>query len=264
MRWIISFILLFWAITAQAQTPDKQGWIPLFNGKNLDGWYSFLMPGGKNNDPKGIFKVENGMIHILGVSEAVQRGSPDGYLSTNREYSDVRIHLEYKWGTRRFAPNAEGKRNSGLIYLMQGPDKVYPPAVECQIEESDVGDIWLIEGVSAMSWVVDIATSLYSDDNSFPGVLRMFGGPGTTVARILKSGDFEDRSGWNTVEVVLEGDRATHIVNGRIVNRAVQLRQPDPQAPHRMIELRKGRIALEAEGAEIWFRNIKIRPLQAD
>jgi len=264
MRSIITCITLLCVATAQAQSPDKDGWIPLFNGRNLDGWYSFLTRGGKNNDPKGVFKVENGMIHILGVSEStLQRGEWDGYLATNREYSDIRIHLEYKWGTRRFPSNTEDKRNSGLIYLMQGSDELNPAAVECQIEETDLGDIWLIEGVSAMSWVVDIATSLYSDDNSSPGVLRMFGGPGTKVARILKSGDFEDRSGWNTVEVVLEGDHATHIVNGRIVNRALQLRQPDPQAPHRMIELRKGRIALEAEGAEIWFRNIKVRPLQA-
>jgi hypothetical protein len=263
MRRIITFVSLLWVATAQAQSPDKDGWIALFNGKNLDGWYTFLMRGGKNNDPKGVFKVENGMIHVLGGSEALQRGEWNGYLATDREFSDIRIHLEYKWGTKRFPPNTEEKRNSGLIYLMQGPDKVYPPAVECQIEESDVGDIWLIEGVSAMVWVVDIATSLYSDDNSAPGFLRMFGGPDTTIARVLKSGDFEDRNGWNTLEVVLEGDHTTHIVNGRIVNRALQLRLPDPQAPQRMIELRKGRVALEAEGAEIWFRNIKVKPLHA-
>ena len=53
------------------------------------------------------------------------------------------------------------------------------------------------------------------------------------------------------------------IVNGRIVNRAFDIKQPDPQNPKHMIPLTKGKILLEAEGSEIWFRNIKIKPLKA-
>ena len=65
-----------------------------------DGWYTYLDSNGKNKDPKGVFKVENGMIHILDVPCPKEK-SDNGYLATNRNYSNVRIHVEYKWGVKR-------------------------------------------------------------------------------------------------------------------------------------------------------------------
>ncbi len=97
------------------------------------------------------------------------------------------------------------------------------------------------------------------DDDMTTGT-RVNSSPGT-FSRVLKSGDFEDRGGWNTVEVILEADRSKHLVNGRIVNTAWDIKRPDPQNPFHMIPLKSGRILLEAEGAEIWFRNVKIKPL---
>jgi hypothetical protein len=67
----------------------------LCNRKNLDGWYPYLQSTGKDNDPEGIFKVESGMIHILGIPQTGQE-QDFGYLATNQEFSDVRIHAEYK------------------------------------------------------------------------------------------------------------------------------------------------------------------------
>jgi hypothetical protein len=79
--------------------------------------------------------------------------------------------------------------------------------------------------------------------------------------RIIKSGDFEERGNWNTVEVILDGDKITHLVNGRVVMRAWDLKQPDPQDPTKMIPLDRGRVMLQAEGAEVWFRNVRMKPL---
>ena len=46
----------------------------------------------------------------------------------------------------------------------------------------------------------------------------------------MKDGNFELLDQWNTVEVVWQGDLAAH-VNGRTVNVATRLQQPDPQNP---------------------------------
>ncbi len=70
------------APAASAEKPESEGWVPLFNGKNLDGWYSYLDSSGKNKDPNGVFKVENGMIHILDVPMSGGK-SDNGYLATN-------------------------------------------------------------------------------------------------------------------------------------------------------------------------------------
>ena len=44
--------------------PQRQ--IQLFNGRSLNGWYTFLKGRGRNNDPKEVFTVKDGMIRISG------------------------------------------------------------------------------------------------------------------------------------------------------------------------------------------------------
>src|SRR4029077_295064 len=84
---------------ASEEKTANDGWVSLFNRRDLTGWDTYLNSSGKNKDPKGVFKVEDGMIHIL--------ESDNGYLATNQDFSNVRIHVEYKWGTKR---TTEGKR----------------------------------------------------------------------------------------------------------------------------------------------------------
>ena len=67
--------------------------------------------------------------------------------------------------------------------------------------------------------------------------------------------------GWNRVEVIVRGtDSAIHIVNGKVVNRATDLRELD-ETGTKWIPLTKGRILLQAEGAEVLYRNIEIKQL---
>ncbi len=252
------YVLSFPSAFAAAQSvPDDNGWISLFNGRDFDGWYTYLDASGKNKDPKGVFTVENGMIHIVDIPKTDGK-SDNGYLATTRDFSDVRIHVEYKWGAKR---HSEGKRNSGLLYLAVGPDRVYPTSLECQIEETDVGDLWIVNGAALTAFYIAPTMPMYDDDMSTGTAVRSALGHSS---RVLKSGDFENRDDWNTVEVIIDGDRSTHLVNGRIVNRANDIQQPDPGNPARMIPLKSGRILLEAEdGAEIWFRNIRVKSLRS-
>jgi Domain of Unknown Function (DUF1080) len=251
-----SSLVLFLAVcvlSAPSAFPAQEkmandGWVSLFNGKDFAGWYTYLNSRGKNKDSKGVFKVEDGMIHIL--------ESENGYLATNQDFSNVRIHAEYKWGAKRVT---EGKRNSGLLYLAVGPDAIYPTSLECQIEETDVGDLWIVNGAEVTAFFIAPAMPMYDDDMQTG--TRVRSAPGDSL-RVLKSGDFENRDGWNTVEVIIRGDRSTHLVNGRIVNNARDIRRPDPNNPAHMIPLTSGRILLEAEGSEIWFRDIRIKPLE--
>lgn len=242
------------APAASESKPEDGGWISLFNGKNFDGWYTYLESGGKNKDPKGVFKVENGMIHILDVPMSDGK-SDNGYLATTRDFSNVRIHAEFKWGVKR---SSEGKRNSGLLYLAVGPDAIYPTSLECQIEETDVGDLWIVNGASVTAFFIAPSMPVYDDDMQTGTQVRSL--PGHS-SRVLKSGDFENRDGWNSVDIIVQGDRSTHIINGRIVNNARDIQRPDPSDPSRMVPLTSGRILLEAEGSEIWFRDIRIKPL---
>jgi hypothetical protein len=235
-----------------AKIPDVHalaGWEPLFNGHNLDGWYTYLPSEGKNRDPEGVFKVTDGTLHILDVAD---RGHRDfGYLATEKSYRDYHLRLEYRWGDKRFAPRANAKRDSGVIYHFDGSDKVWPRGVEYQIQEGDTGDFWLIGGTTLSTTVA----SVRSDEPRY----QQFGTPYTSrrgnFVRIVKDGTHESRHGWNTVDIIVRDDTAVHMINGRVNNRAYSLHRPSGGA------LTSGKILLQAEGAEIFYRNIVIRPL---
>jgi hypothetical protein len=68
---------------AAAMAPADEGWTPLFNGKNLDGWVQ------KNGT--ATYKVEDGTI-VGRTSE----GSPNSFLCTKQEYGDFELEFEVK------------------------------------------------------------------------------------------------------------------------------------------------------------------------
>jgi len=66
MKKILCYLFFFITLNTYAQREDAQNMKPLFNGKNFDGWYSFLTSKGKNNDTEKIFSIEDGVLHISG------------------------------------------------------------------------------------------------------------------------------------------------------------------------------------------------------
>jgi hypothetical protein len=83
-RWHLSalFALVLFVITAARAVPEPpEGFVPLFNGKDLAGW-----------------RVLNGKISVWGAQPGLLyvQGSGGGWLMTEKEYSDVEIWLEYK------------------------------------------------------------------------------------------------------------------------------------------------------------------------
>lgn len=230
-------------------TSSTQGWQPLFNGTDLDGWYSYLPSKGKNNDPQGIFKVENGMIHIL--DKPAGSNQDFGYIATQESYSNYHLRLEYMWGGKRFAPRNGKKRDSGVIYHVQGNDGIWPRGVEYQIQEGDTGDFWMLGGTR-------MTTTVNSPGHKEPDFASN-GVPYETkrgdFVRVGNSGSYDKREGWNTVDIIVKGDSVMQMVNGVVNNHAFNLLKPDGSP------LTSGRILIQAEGAEVFYRNIEIRPL---
>jgi len=246
---------------AEPTTQPSGDWKPLFNGKDFDGWYTYLKGPGKDNDEMNVFQVDNGMIHIYKDADDGSN-QPFGYLATKDEFGDCRIRLQYKWGTKRFGTRAQARRDSGLLYFFTGPDGAFangpwPYSIECQIQENDVGDIYFI-GTQGTTTVDPSAKDQKQPTFKPDGESKT--SPATGNNRVIRSKMLE-KDGWNTVEVVLKGDGATHIVNGEVNNQLTGARAPDPSNPGQLISIRKGKILLQAEGAEVWYRNIEVQPL---
>lgn len=232
-------------------------WQPLFNGRNLDGWYVLLAGKKKNEDPDQVYQVSDGTVHVF-KDTPLGTHTPIGVLVTNKEYSQYRLRFQYKWGEKRFPPREKIIRDAGLMYHMVGPDKVWPMSVECQVQEGDTGDIFTV--YTRCRSTVDPATkSRYVSKDQ--GGVEVTRGDAHGVQRVVKDGNYET-PGWNTVEVVVRGDEAIHIVNGQENNRLWKMEQPGPKGSPEWIPLTKGRIAFQAEFAELQYRNIEILELE--
>ncbi|WP_428333202.1 3-keto-disaccharide hydrolase [Novosphingobium sp.] len=241
--------------------PRDGDWHPLFNGRDLSGWTLFL-DGVGDRDRYGAIGIEGDVLHVLGPQYRGPTRAAMGYLATDRVYENYHLSLEYKWGTLRYDPRTLYKRDSGILYhVPPGHEMLWPDCVEYQIMEYHTGDALpinhrAIEAISLggmPSWPEDFpGNTRYAPQVDAGGNLRQW---------IHADGTFDTLEGWNTVELIAQGDKAAHIVNGRIVTAIYGLQSQDPADKSRYVPLKGGRILLQIEGAEIMFRNIKIRAL---
>ena len=236
---------------------DSAAWKPLFNGKNLNGWsvhYASRVPAGAPA-PGKYFKVEDGVIHVY-ANEAAGSEQPNAVLVSDAEFKDYRISLEYKWGEKKFEPRVKLLRDAGLLYNVHRlRDMDWPASIEAQIQEGDVGDLWAVS--ARASSTIDPRTQRFA--------LLEHGGVPITVGNEgkferVRHGRVNEYPGWNTLEVIVKGDRAQHIVNG-VPNLRVSDMKAWDAGSNSWVKLDHGRIALQAEAAEIYYRNIKVRPL---
>jgi hypothetical protein len=250
-------------------------WQPLFNGKDLSGWHVVLSAKHRGVDPDKVFQVHDGVIHVY---QDVPQGAPVpvGFLASDDRYSWYELKLEFRWIGKRFAPRVARPRDAGALYHASDEQKVWPRCFELQIQEGDVGDCYLVNGIQVTSTVDP--TKLRSDVHQFlpaaeGGVSEVRGGPNNP--RIVKSSTHEVE-GWNTVNVIVRGgDEVIHKINGDEVFHATNLKQlaSDPSgvtsaanmqpdaSQRKWIPLTSGRVLLQAEYAELQYRNVQIRPL---
>jgi hypothetical protein len=249
--------------TPEATQPATaaERWTPLFNGRDLNGWYTFLQVHGKNQDPDRVITIEDGAIHLY---KHAADGSKVvmGYISTEKEYGNYHLRLQYRWGEKKFEPRYRMKRDAGLYYHLTGPDRVWPRGLQYQIEQTNVGDLIALYGVQ-LDTTIDpktrsepMPTFLEGEQGGKPYVL---GGKGIAYMKHL-AGEFE-RDGWNAAEIIARGDTVTHILNGRVMSKGTGVRLVDSEKPGAPGPVTRGRIALEIEAAELYFRNVELRLL---
>jgi hypothetical protein len=221
------------ASLAGAAAPGKA--IKLFNGKNLDGFYTYLRSKGKNQDPDKVFQVHDGMIHVS--------GSDFGYIATEAEYENYRLTVEFKWGEKTNAPREGKARDSGVLYHFVGPDKIFPKSIEFQMIEGGTGDIIVVDGASLT------VKGVTRNEGRFD---RFGKGPWQDVAgyRDPKSEVEKPHGEWNRLELIADGDTVKYFVNGKLVNEGTGAN------PHR------GKILFQSEGAEVFFRRIELEPIE--
>jgi hypothetical protein len=131
---------------------------------------------------------------------------------------------------------------------------------ECQIQEHDCGDYWSV--ADAMADVEANPTTVDEKQRTViytPGAERWtIPNPELTQKRAIKSTDNEKPTGeWNTVEIICVGGTARHVING-VENMVITNSRHTVDGS--LVPLTKGKLQFQSEGAEIFYRNIMIRP----
>jgi hypothetical protein len=271
-RYFLLLVLFLAAIVLPGVASD--GPQELFNGRDLTGWDTYLGPRydtaekkfagphvGLNTDPDGVFSV----VQADGAPAIRISGVVWGGISTHAEFENYHLRLQFKWGEARYAPRATARRDSGLLYHAVGPHAAgwffWMRSQEFQIQEHDVGDYWEIGGTRIKTHVrtegpAEKPSYFYSP----AGELETFLAAAKTGGRIRHCFDAELPHGqWNTLDLYCIGQTSMHVVNGVVVMVLRESEQPDGQGG--FIPLTKGKIQLQSEGAEVFYRAITVEPI---
>lgn len=231
----------------------------LFNGKDLSGWYTFIKDKGRNNDPKKVFTVQKGLIRIS--------GEEFGCLTSNEEYENYKLEVEFKWGDLTFAPRVNNARDSGVLLNSTGEDGGYSGiwmhSTECQLIEGGTGDLLVVgDGSKKFSITCPVAPEMQGSSYVFQpsgkpvtingGRINWFGRDPEwkDIKGFRGSKDMEKPLGkWNKLECISKGKEVFIYLNGTLVNHAIN------------VEPAKGRIQLQSECAELFFKSVKITQL---
>jgi hypothetical protein len=262
----VTVVLCLSPLLSQAKEGD---WVSLFNGKDLEGWDTWLGKPykgkevvGLNNDPNKVYTV----VMLNGKAAIRISGEIFGALTSKKEYENYHLRLEFKWGETKWAPREKAPRDSGLLYHCVGEHgeagSFWMRSQECQIQEKDCGDYWSVAG-----GIVDVEGELvggslhYKKGGAMFTVPRTFknaAGKTVTDNRIIKSVTNEKEGDWNTIELLTVGATSVHVVNGKTVMVLTNSRQ---MIKGKEEPLTKGKIQIQSEGAEVYYRNIEIRPI---
>jgi len=210
---LVAAVVLSAVLAAGGCASQKR--VALWNGKDFTGWKLFVPD--RSVDVRSVWSVKDGVIHC--------KGQPNGYMRTQADYSDYKLHLEWRW--------VEQPTNSGVLLHASGPDKVWPRCIESQLKSGNAGDFVLIGGTG-----IGVGGRFIQD------VSEQY----VTVPKKQESSERAPGQ-WNTYEIICRGDTILNYVNGVLQNKGTNATETS------------GRICLQSEGSPIEFRNIYIELL---
>jgi len=263
---LLTFFIVF-GCTKQSSNAD---WKLLFNGKDFSGWDTYLGPRyseekkdfdgehtGLNNDPRNVFTV----VEKDGSPAIRISGEEFGGISTVDSFSNYHLQLQFKWGEAKYKPRDNAKRDSGLLYHARGKHAAewffWMKSQEFQIQEGDCGDYWsLASEVDIRAKMNEDSTYTYDPTSD----AKHFGKNNALSGNVKKFPDgMEKPNGeWNTLDLYTVGQKSMHVVNGTLV---MILENSREIIDGMEIPVTGGKIQIQTEGAEIYYRGIQIRPI---
>jgi hypothetical protein len=260
-----------------------KGWEPLLD-KDLSKWQTFQSyrhqigyRGQQPTDAQGkpIAPIGYGKNEANVFSVVMQKGEPVlrisgeiyGCVFTKQDFRNYALKLKVKWGTKKWTPRLDEPLDSGILYNSQGECGVdywrsWMLSQEFQVSEyqkgNAMGDFWCIANSTAdITAAYNPTKDTLRYNPSATPVTMGRGGPGFCQA----AANYEVPTGqWNELELINVNGQSVHIVNGHVVlavNNSSALMNGQRQP------LTYGKIQLQSEAAEVFYKDILIKPLDA-
>ncbi|KAA1243472.1 DUF1080 domain-containing protein [Aquimarina sp. RZ0] len=261
---------------------EKLNWEELID-TNLSNWDTYLsyqhQPGYDGTIPKneqgdsiapiGLNKPSyNVFTTVQEGDDIIIRNSGEYYgcLITKKEYKNYHFQLKYKWGNKKWAYRKNLLKDSGILYHSIGPMaaeywRSWMLSQEFQIMEGHTGDFW-----SQANSAIDIRA--YKPESNLDPMAHesqeylpiSMNSPYKNYC--LRSGNYEKgHDEWNTLDLFCYEGKSLHVVNGEVVMILKNSRYIDENG--KSIPLIKGKIQLQSEAAEIFFKDIRIRKIDS-
>jgi hypothetical protein len=242
---------------APAEEPkDKGEWVPLFNGKNLDGWTPKITGYELGDNHADTFRVENGAIAVR-YDKYTEFGGKFGHLFYKDKFSHYRLKVEYRFvGDQCKGGPGWATRNSGVMLHCQDPKSMrkeqdFPVSIEAQF----------LGGLGKGNRTTCNMCS--------PGTHVVLGGKLFTTHCTNSKSKTYNGDMWVTAEIEVNGGGTVkHFVEGELVleYEKPQLDEKDADAKKLIkdgkVLLEEGYIALQAESHPVEFRKVEIRVLK--
>lgn len=244
-------------LLAQTKPADpEEGFIEMFNGKDLSGWTAKIKGSKLGENFGDTFRVQDGTIQVRYDKYGGKFEGRFGHLFYKDTFSDYILRLEYRVLGDQL-PDGPGwaYKNSGVMIHGQDPksmglDQDFPVSCEVQILGGDK------EGERTTANVCTPGTNIIMDGKLW-----------TQHCTNSKSPTFRT-SEWVKLEIEAHGNGdIIHRINGKEVLRysGVQFDPNDPDAQKLIkggtLKINGGSISLQSESAPIDFRNVRIKPL---
>lgn len=238
--------------------PDTQEWIPLFNGRDLNGWtpkFSRHDLGVNFNDT---FRVHDGLLQVR-YDQWTKFDNEFGHMFYKDPFSYYRIAAEYRFvGEQVIGGPAWARRNNGLMLHSPHPktmlkDQDFPISIEVQL----LGGL----GDGRPRTTLNLCT---------PGTHVVMNGKLHTAHCTTSTSKTYDGDQWVRVEVEVRGDESVkHMIDGVTV---LEYTKPqigggsaapvDPAVKIDGTPLTAGYISIQAETAPIDYRKIEVLNLE--
>lgn len=229
----------------EAETdPDREEWVELFNGENIDGWDIKITGYQLNDNFANTVRVEDGLIKVR-YDGYEQFDGRFAHIFYEEPFSYYRLKVEYRFVGEQ-APGGEGWafRNNGIMFHSQSAqsmelDQDFPNSIEFQLLGGD-GENERPNG--------SVCT---------PGTHVVIDGELRTEHCINSEGPTHHGDQWLTAELVAHGNsKIQHLLNGEVV---MEYSRPQLDNGQR---ISGGYFALQGESHPTDIRSVQVLNLE--